>query len=351
MKTYNIYIKHKVLNFITPAKTSRGSYKVRNIYLIYINRINNNNIIGIGEASPLPDLSIDALSHDEYMHTLRLIADEVEITGTINYQKWKNYPSILFGIETALQQLKVNGSIDLFNTKFGQGKIGITINGLIWMGEYYQMIKQIDKKIENGFHCIKLKIGSIDFEKEIEMISYIRSRYDKNTIELRVDANGAFSSKDSLNKLERLSKFDIHSIEQPIKQGQWDEMAKLSEISPVPIALDEELIGINTRTEKINLLDKIKPQYIVLKPTLHGGIKGTIEWITLAKERGIKSWITSALESNIGLNAIAQLSAMVYNDEENLLPQGLGTGLLFKDNFKMPLTIKGEKLWIKNDEN
>ena len=209
------------------------------------------------------------------------------------------------------------------------------------MGNFDEMYHRIEEKMKAGFRCIKLKIGAIDFEKELELLAHIRQHFSPEQIELRVDANGAFSPTDALDKLKRLSEYQLHSIEQPIRAGQWEEMAKLCEQTPFPIALDEELIGVNDRPTKEALLDTIRPQYIILKPSLHGGISGSEEWIELAAEREIGSWVTSALESNIGLNAIAQWTATLMPT----LPQGLGTGLLFTDNIDYPLHIEGDCLW------
>ena len=252
---------------------------------------------------------------------------------------------MLFGLETALQHLHA-GSAKLFETPFGRGEEGIPINGLVWMGTFEEMLSRMEEKMEAGFRCIKLKIGAIDFEQELSLIRRIRERFTKEQIELRVDANGAFSPDEALGKLEQLASYDLHSIEQPIRQGQWDEMARLCRESPLPIALDEELIGVNTPARKEALLDAISPAYIILKPSLHGGMAGTKEWISLAQARGIGSWITSALESNVGLNAIAHLTALVYGSHISM-PQGLGTGLLFTDNIDMPIEICGDRLWFR----
>ena len=256
----------------------------------------------------------------------------------------RTYPSILFGLETAFAQLEAHGSTVLFDTPFGRGEVGISINGLVWMGSFDEMYQRIEAKLQQGFHCVKLKIGAIDFDKELELIRHIRESFSKKQIELRVDANGAFTPNNALQRLEALAKYDIHSIEQPIKQHQWKAMARLCAISPLPIALDEELIGVNVKSMKADLLDTIQPQYIILKPSLHGGMYGTEEWLQLAEERGIGSWITSALESNVGLNAIAHFCAKVYGSHITT-PQGLGTGQLFTDNITMPLEIRGDELW------
>jgi L-alanine-DL-glutamate epimerase-like enolase superfamily enzyme len=239
------------------------------------------------------------------------------------------------------------GSLRLWETPFSRGEQGIPINGLIWMGNFDQMYRQIETKLKDGFRCIKLKIGAIEFEEELTLIKRIRQRFSAEVVELRVDANGAFSSVSALEKLKRLSDFDIHSIEQPIAAGQWEAMHKLIEQTPFPIALDEDLIGINDLNEKQKLLDTIRPQYIILKPTLHGGLAGSEEWIELARSRGIGWWITSALESNVGLNAIAQWCSTLSNS----LPQGLGTGSIYTNNIELPLLVEKDCLWLKMDKN
>jgi L-alanine-DL-glutamate epimerase-like enolase superfamily enzyme len=250
------------------------------------------------------------------------------------------YPSILFGLETALRHLETGG-YRLWTTSFSKGEKGIPVNGLVWMGDYDYMLEQIEAKMQQGFRCIKLKIGAINFEKELDLLRHIRKHYGADKITLRVDANGAFSTKDVLSKLTRLAELDLHSIEQPVRAGQWPEMARLAAITPLPVALDEELTGINQPEEKKRLLETVRPQYIILKPTLHGGISGATEWIGFAESLHIGWWITSALESNIGLNAIAQWCATF----DNPLPQGLGTGALYTNNMETPLALKGDCLW------
>lgn len=335
-----INITERILHFKQPAGTSRGVYTERKIWLVEMKEGERK---GIGECAPLPQLSCDDIPH--YAETLRMFCDQIEQTGVIDYQALRPYPSMLFGLESAWAQLRVNGSAKLFDTPFGRGEEGITINGLVWMGTFEEMYQRIEEKIQAGFHCVKLKIGAIDWEREISLIKFIRQHFTKEQIELRVDANGGFTPQEAMKKLEQLATYDIHSIEQPIKQHQWKEMACLCHETPLPIALDEELIGINDTTSKIELLDTIRPQYIILKPSLHGGMHGSEEWIKLAQERGIGSWITSALESNIGLNAIAHFAAKVYGPHISM-PQGLGTGQLFTDNIPMPIEIRGEKLYF-----
>ena len=344
---YQIELSSRTLHFIQPAGTSRGVYTTRQSYYVTLSDDNVPGIVGIGECATLPDLSCDAMPPKEYERILKGFCDDLCQSGKIDKEAMRPYPSMLFGLETAKRQLDNGGGIDLFNTPFGRGEEGITINGLIWMGTFDEMFQRLEAKLKAGFHCVKLKIGAIDFEKELRLIQHIRQHFSRKEVELRVDANGGFTPDNAMQRLEALAKYDIHSIEQPIRQHQWKEMARLCKNSPLPIALDEELIGVNDLTEKNRLLDTIQPQYIILKPSLHGGISGTREWIKLAKERGIGSWMTSALESNIGLNAIAQLTADIYGPHITMA-QGLGTGQLFSDNIPMPLEIRGEQLWVNN---
>lgn len=336
-----ITITPRVLHFKQPAGTSRGVYTERRVWLIELDEDGRH---GTGECAPLPDLSCDAMPEAEYMAKLRQFCDIYEQTGVIDRQAMHNYPSMLMGIETAVLA-KDNGNA-LFDTPFSRGEEGITINGLVWMGTLNEMLERIEKKLQAGFRCIKLKVGAIDFDSELEMVKRIRSRFSLHDVELRLDANGGFSPDEALYKLELLSQYAIHSIEQPIKQRNWGEMAELCRESPLPIALDEELIGVNTAEAKRQLLNIIKPRYIVLKPSLHGGMNGTREWVSIAKDMNVGSWITSALESNIGLNAVANLAADIYGPDIRM-PQGLGTGQLFTDNTDMPIEIRGEKLWSK----
>lgn len=332
-------IQEKLLHFKQPAGTSRGVYTTRKIWLL---TVEHDGRTAIGECAPLPQLSCDDIP--DYEAVLRRFCDIIEATGSIPYDEMRNYPSMLFGVETALAQLSRTDGL-LYDTPFSHGEEGIPINGLVWMGTHDEMLSRLKEKLALGFRCVKLKIGAIDFAKELDLIQHIRKHFSREEVELRVDANGGFTPDVALERLQELARYDIHSIEQPIMAHQWSEMAQLCRLSPLPIALDEELIGVNSTDEKIRLLDTIKPQYIILKPSLHGGVAGTREWIALANERGIGSWITSALESNIGLNAIAQLAADIYGPQITM-PQGLGTGMLFTDNIPMPLEIRNDCLWI-----
>ena len=372
---YKIEISERTLHFKQPAGTSRGVYTTRHSYYLTLTSDEMPGVEGVGECATLPDLSCDA--KPEYEMTLRQVCQMVEQMGRIPYDMIRAYPSITFGLETAFasffdaakkfleivptegassssEMLKQKGGsvpvgmenlTDLFDSPFGRGEEGITINGLVWMGTYEEMLARLEEKLQAGFHCVKLKIGAIDFFKELDLIKRIRDVYTQEQVELRVDANGGFLPENAMSQLEALAKYDIHSIEQPIKQHQWPKMAQLCRETPLPIALDEELIGVNVRSMKEALLDTIRPQYIILKPSLHGGIYGCNEWIQLANQRGIGSWITSALESNIGLHAIAHYAAKVYGPNVEM-PQGLGTGQLFTDNIPMPLEIRGDKLLV-----
>ena len=340
-----ITITSKLLHFLQPAGTSRGVYNTRLSFYLKLTSDEQPDVVGVGECATLPDLSCDAMPPNEYERKLRTFCDEYEHTGVIDYEAMRAYPSMLFGLETAVAQFNAKGSLNFFNTPFGRGEEGIPINGLVWMGTFEEMFERLEAKLKAGFRCVKLKIGAIDFDRELQLIRHIRSTFSRKDVELRVDANGGFTPEEALSRMEALVQYDIHSIEQPIKQHQWTEMARLCAATPLPIGLDEELIGVNERQKKIELLDTIRPQYIVLKPSLHGGMAGTAEWIQLARERNIGSWITSALESNVGLNAIAQLTASIYGTNIRHA-QGLGTGQLFADNIEMPLKVIGDKLWI-----
>lgn len=331
-----ISIEERTLHFKQPAGTSRGVYTTRKSWFV---EMTDGEHVGRGECAPLPQLSCDDIPN--YGEVLRHFCDEVERTGEIDLEALRPYPSMLFGLETALLEMRKGW---LFDTPFSRGEEGIPINGLVWMGTYDEMQQRIEEKLEQGFHCIKLKIGAIDFDAELSLVRKIRQRFGPRDVELRVDANGAFPFDEALYKLELLSQYALHSIEQPIKPGQWANMAELCRESPLPIALDEELIGVNDPGQKRQMLNIIKPRYIILKPSLHGGMMGCREWIETARDMQIGSWITSALESNVGLNAIAQFCSSVYGPDIRM-PQGLGTGQLFTDNIPMPLEIRDAKLW------
>ncbi len=298
---------------------------------------------GVGECGILRGLSCD--DRLDYEEKLRWTCDHIHLGKDKLWEALLEFPSIQFGVEMAFQSLESETPFLLFPSEFTNGKESILINGLVWMGEESFMLEQIQQKITDGYSCIKLKIGAIDFDKELQLLHYIRQHFTPIDMEIRVDANGAFDCNSALDKLIQLSEFELHSIEQPIAINQHDMMSELCKTSPIPIALDEELIGVFSMVEKEQLLVKIKPQFIILKPSFIGGFRGTKEWISLAEKHQIKWWITSALESNIGLNAIAQWTFL----QQNLMPQGLGTGALYTNNFDCPLQVLGGKLWYEKD--
>ena len=340
-ETMHISLSHKTLHFKKPAKTSRGEYTTHDSIIITI-RDEKSHRIGLGECAPLPDLSYDRDSYLRMSDVANLI--DAALASTCYNDYLRPYPALLFALESALYDYQQNPI--LYNTPFAKSEVGIPTNGLVWMSDYDEMLAQAKKKILAGHRCIKFKIGAIKWEDEMRLLNKIRSRFTKDTLEIRVDANGGLGLDMDIvrNKLQELSKYNIHSIEQPIPQYHWNEMAELCKLDILPIALDEELIGVNDIGQKQLMLDTINPHYIVLKPTLHGGITGTLEWISEARKRGISSWITSALESNIGLRNIALLAARAYGPNITLA-QGLGTGQLFTDNIEMDIEMRGAKLW------
>ena len=333
--------KKKTFTFKQPAGTSRGVLHQKESYFISISYLNYPGIIGIGECSPLWGLSIDP--QEDYEGLIRDICADIN-----NYPAWfhdrlTEYPSIQFGLEMALKDLEMGGKGILFPSSFTNCEAKIPINGLIWMGSLEFMSAQIEDKIKKEFKCIKLKIGSNEFEQELSLLGNIRKKFSKEDLELRLDANGAFNATEALSKLEALAQFDIHSIEQPIKAGQWEEMKSICEQSPIKIALDEELIGIVGWQKKQQLAQFIRPDYLILKPSLVGGFKSCEGWINIANALGIKYWFTSALESNIALNAIAQFTYLFNLD----LPQGLGTGELFEENFGTHTRLEGSNFFFR----
>ncbi|MDX5420974.1 MAG: o-succinylbenzoate synthase [Hymenobacteraceae bacterium] len=351
MKLNLSYYPH-TLQFKFDARTSRGAISEHKVYYVKLWRDDEPEVTGVGECAPLAGLSIDYRPDLEQKleELTRLFRREVidiqpgePLPGRLQLQEW---PALRFALETALLDLQHGGTRLICQNDFSQGKKGIPINGLIWMGDSAFMQQQIKQKLKEGYTCLKLKIGGLDFAKELEILQSIRETADAGQLTIRVDANGAFRAPEAYKKLERLARYDIHSIEQPIRQGQPQEMAELCAYTPVPIALDEELIGVQETEEKEALLDTIRPQYIILKPTLAGGLSASQEWIRLAEERSIGWWMTSALESNIGLNAISQFTAEYAIG----MPQGLGTGQLYHNNIPSPLQIEQGQLWYKPEE-
>ncbi|MNF30025.1 L-Ala-D/L-Glu epimerase [compost metagenome] len=336
--TYHKYI----LNFKRPSGTSRGIMTEKETWFIILEQDGKK---GIGECGILRSLSVD--DRPDYEAKLQWTCANIDLGKDQLWEALLEFPSIQFGVEMAFQSLESETPFLLFPSNFTKGQKSIPINGLVWMGEESFMKQQIEEKLADGFRCIKLKIGAIDFDKELQLLRFIRTHFTPEQVEIRVDANGAFDTSEALNKLIQLSEFKLHSIEQPIKKNNTDSMSELCKITPFPIALDEELIGVFTRAEKEELLQKIKPQYIILKPSFIGGFRGTQEWISLAEKFGIGWWITSALESNIGLNAIAQWTFLQHNS----MPQGLGTGALYTNNFDCPLEVLDGQLWYKNNQD
>lgn len=328
-------LKKYTLNFKLPSGTSRGVLKTKDTFFLILKDAKG---FGIGECGLFRGLSVDDMP--DYEEKLQWVCDNIYLGEQELYNILSEFPSIQIGLETAFKSLESDNTFDIFPSQFSRGEKDIPINGLVWMGGEVFMKQQISEKLKQGFSCIKMKIGAIDFKTELDLLKSIRKEYSASEIELRVDANGAFSPSEALEKLKYLSDFEIHSIEQPIKQGQWQEMARLCEDSPLPIALDEELIGIFSEEKKVELLNTINPQYIILKPSLIGGFRGSDTWISLAEKMGIGWWITSALESNIGLSAIAQYTFL----KNSKLPQGLGTGSLFTNNITSPLEVCNGKL-------
>ena len=323
------------LIFKQASGTSRGVLKTKTTYFIHLD---DEGLKSVGEAALFRGLSADDVPN--YEEKLQEVCDNIETYANDYHESLKDFPSIVFGLEQAFSRMQ-NGSSICFENSFSRGERGIPINGLIWMGDEAFILEQIEAKLNEGFRCLKMKIGSIAFDKELAILHSLRKRFTLEQLEIRVDANGAFAPADALNYLERLNELDLHSIEQPIQQGQWGAMAKLCEQSPLDIALDEELIGIHDLDEKTRLLAHIRPQYIILKPALVGGFQSCDEWISLAESHGISWWITSALESNVGLEAIAQYTASKNADRY----QGLGTGQLFTNNKPSNLEIFHAALW------
>ncbi len=334
--------KKYILDFKRPSGTSRGVLTQKETWFLILEENGN---YGIGECGLLKGLSIDDVAG--YEKKLNWVCEHIEKGIDTLLKSLERFPSIQFGLEQASLSLASKNPFELFDTGFVRNEMPIPINGLIWMGDEVYMHDQISQKLSEGFRCIKMKIGAINFDAELKLLKSIRKKYTKKEIELRVDANGAFKPEEAIKKLSRLATFDLHSIEQPIKQGNWEAMKMLCASTPLPIALDEELIGIFGVTNKEKLLQTIRPQYIILKPNLIGGYEGSEEWIALAEKYRIGWWVTSALESNIGLSAIAQWTATL----KNKMPQGLGTGGLYTNNFESPLEVENGNLYYRKNKD
>jgi o-succinylbenzoate synthase len=330
---YSYSLEKHELKFKVPAKTSRNVFTTRGIFLITL-RNTQTGQEGIGEASPLSLLSVDDVP--DYQVVLEKKLQEFCEVGSLDSLSLDSYPSIRFGIETALLNMSADNEGVIFNSDFTARKKSIPINGLVWMNDSAKMYDEAIQKIQAGFDVIKIKVGALDFDEECRLLESIRKQFSAFKITLRVDANGAFSPNDALEKLNELKRFDLHSIEQPIASGQWDWMQKLCAESPIDIALDEELIGLNVHEEANKMIKYIHPKYLILKPNLIGGLSISDEWIKWAHKHNLGWWATSALESNVGLNAIAQW----VSTYQNPLHQGLGTGSLFTNNFSSRLKIE-----------
>jgi o-succinylbenzoate synthase len=334
--TYHKYILH----FKQPSGTSRGVLTDKETWFLVLEK---NGKKGIGECGILRGLSAD--DRPDYEAKLHWVCENIHLGAEKLWEELMEFPSIQFGVEMAFLSLQSENPFVLLPSKFTSGEASMVINGLVWMGDEAFMKRQIEEKIEQGFRCIKLKIGAIDFEKEKTLLRFIRQNFDAETMEIRVDANGSFDENDALDKINQITGFQIHSIEQPIQKNNTDMMSVLCKNTQLPIALDEELIGVFSVADKEALLQKVRPQYIILKPSFIGGFRGTAEWIALAEKYQIGWWITSALESNIGLNAIAQFTFL----QNNPMPQGLGTGALYTNNFESPLQVSQGQLWYRNE--
>lgn len=330
------------LNFITPGGTSRGVMTTKDTYFIKLWDESCPEVYGIGECALFKGLSTE--DDDTYETKLQELCRNIEAGEPTDLSE---HSSIMFGFESAILDFSNGGKRICYPSPFTEGKYKIPINGLVWMGKKEEMIARIDEKVSAGFHTIKLKIGAIDIAQEIEMIEYVRTRYSEKDLEIRVDANGGFTPENAMHRLDALSKYHIHSIEQPIKAGQWETMADICRKSPIPVALDEELIGITNPMIMMELLKTIHPHYIILKPSLMGGLSGSLEWLKMAAQFKIGGWITSALESNIGLNTLAQWVATL----QPKIPQGLGTGMVFSNNIASPLRQVEDSLIFDCDKN
>ncbi|WP_187262478.1 o-succinylbenzoate synthase [Pontibacter beigongshangensis] len=347
------FIPHTLL-FKFNARTSRGAITEHRVYYLQVWEQGKPEIKGTGECAPLAGLSIDHRPELEQklQQLCQLVNDGAaalaDAAGALQVDELEleAWPAVRFALETALLDLQQGGRNRIYNNSFSRGESGIPINGLIWMGDKSFMQEQIKQKLREGFTCLKLKIGSLDFATELEILENIRRTASAAELTVRVDANGAFQPEGAFRKLERLARYELHSIEQPIRQGQAEQMAQLCAYTPVPVALDEELIGVHRQEEKTALLEQIKPQYIILKPTLAGGLAASAQWIELAETRGIGWWVTSALESNIGLNAISQFTG----NYPVTMPQGLGTGQLYHHNIVSPLQIAQGELWYRQEQ-
>jgi L-alanine-DL-glutamate epimerase-like enolase superfamily enzyme len=337
-------VAYSELKFRRPASTSRGTYNSKKVFFIILYHTDDPTIAGIGECTLFPRLSYDDVKGFEArIHKTVERINQGEYGADPSLSEW---PSISFALETAWKDIRVKGSKIMYPSDFTEGKDSITINGLIWMDSKEDMLRQIKLKLNEGFSCLKLKVGALSLDDELDILTKLRKEFSPEELEIRVDANGAFRIKEAPEILKLLSDFELHSIEQPIATGHLEALASICRSSPLPVALDEELIGKHTGQARRKLLDIVKPHYLVLKPGLLGGITACKEWIDLAKDRRIDWWITSSLETNIGLNVIAQWTYTLNNP----MAQGLSTGSLYNGNIPSPLYLFGEKLYYDPDK-
>jgi o-succinylbenzoate synthase len=336
----NAYATPYALNFITPGGTSRGVLTQKETHFM---TLSDGDRLGIGECAVFRGLSRD--DRPDYAEKVQWACDHIHLGLEELREALQDWPTLVFGLETAFRSLYAQDAMELYPSAFLKGE-GIPINGLIWMGNIPEMQARIEDRLKEGYSCLKLKIGALHFEQELQLIQAIRARFSPEVLEIRVDANGAFSPTDAMNKLTQLASLHLHSIEQPLAAGQWEAMARLCRETPLPIALDEELIALSDQNRKAELLDEISPQFLILKPALLGGFQASEDWIALARKRNMGWWVTSALESNIGLNAIAQWTATLGV----AMPQGLGTGSLYSNNFDSPLQTGAGRLWYRREQ-
>jgi len=343
-----IQVEKHTLRFIKPAKTSRGEYIEKTAYLLWIV---TETFKVCGEASPLSDLSVDGKV--DFSNIVQPYENQFLTFEDLHnlLEDWMPYPSLRFALYSAILKAKFQAnriaiqqptkSQVWIENEFTHGKEGMKINGLVWMNSIDAMYEEAIHKINAGFTCIKLKVGALDFDAECRLIEKIRKQFSPFKVEIRLDANGGFKNGDALFQLEDLKRFNIHSIEQPIQANQPDLMQEICAKSPIHIALDEELIGIDVNNS-LNLMKKIKPKYIILKPTLLGGFDFCDIWIQHAVSQNVGWWSTSALEGNIGLADIAQWVSAY----KPTMPQGLGTGSLFVKNFDPHTKVVGETMFF-----
>ena len=329
--------KH-ILHFIKPARTSRGAYTEKPVWLVYLTE---NGVTGCGEAAPLPDLSPDGqVNLDEVLTQLQYFASE-----NLPLHEWLRlaapYPSLQFALECAWLDCKNGGQGVLFPGPFTRAETGIPINGLVWMDTADAMWGEAHRKINSGYRCLKFKVGALDTDTECRLLEQVRKLKNAFQLTLRLDANGAWNDAEALRHLKEFHRFEVHSIEQPIKAGQPDAMQEVCAKSPIPVALDEELIGVSADKAEA-LLKYINPAFIVLKPTLLGGFTASNAWIQHAHSLDIGWWATSALEGNIGLSAIAQWVSTLQPP----LFQGLGTGALYENNFPPQTHLQQDVMWF-----